>query len=258
MKYLNALWEELRISIECTWSYKINVISDILFMTVLYIAIINMNDGLHIGRYYGSPEDSKSLLLIGYILWTFSTMSISLMSSNIESEANRGTLEQKLMSIIPLYILMVGKIAYSFIREIVIIIPILIVSKLLFDVGISFNLASIIILLLTMVGMFGIGLIFGGLTIKHKKIGSIIYVTQTVLLFISDTLVIFSDQFPLINIIPLTKGNDLIRKSLIGNGITSNDYLLFTLITLSWIIVGIATFLHYTKVCKKDGLIGSY
>ncbi|MGV8984519.1 ABC transporter permease [Clostridium sp.] len=258
MKYLNAICAEIKISLESTWSYKMNFISDILFIGGLYIALLFMNTGTSLGTYYGSPEESKSLLLIGYILWSFSILAINLVSSNIEAEATRGTLEQKLTSIIPLYILMIGRLISGMLIELVELAIILISSVLIFHVGISVNLKAIIILLITIAGMYGMGLMFGGLTLKFKNIGRIMYIIQTLLLFVSNTLTVVSDKFSIINLIPLTTGNDLIRKALVGQVIPLSNYLTLATISLVWLATGILTFNYFKKLSRVDGLVGSY
>ena len=258
MKYLNALFAETKIALESVWSYKMNFISEILFIGGLYIALLYMDTGTSLGRYYGSPEDSKSLLLIGYILWNFSTMAIIVVGSNIEAEAARGTLEQKLTSIIPIYFLMIGKFLASILLEVIEVSLILIVSVLVFSVGITINFQSIVILLITLAGMYGIGLILGGLTLKFKNISRIINIFQTLLLFVSDTLMIISDEFSILNAIPLTKGNDLIRRVLVGQVVPMSDYLTLILFSMAWLVIGIVVFNYFKKLSRIDGLLSSY
>lgn len=257
MKYLNAICAEIKISLESAWSYKMNFISDILLIGGLYIVFL-MNTRTNLGTYYGSPEESKSLLLIGYILWRFSILAINLVSSNIEAEATRGTLEQKLTSIIPLYILMIGRLISGMLIELVELAIILISCVLIFHVGISVNLKAIIILLITIAGMYGMGLMFGGLTLKFKNIGRIMYIIQILLLFVSNTLTVVSDKFSIINLIPLTTGNDLIRKALVGQVIPMSNYLTLATISLVWLAIGIVTFNYFKKLSRVDGLVGSY
>ena len=97
----------------------------------LYIVLLYMNTGTSLGNYYASPKNSKSLLLIGYILWSFSILAINLVSSNIDAEATRGTLEQKLTSIIPLYVLMIGKLIFCMLMELIELAIILTISVLI-------------------------------------------------------------------------------------------------------------------------------
>ncbi len=258
MIYINALFAEVKISLESFLSYKMKFINEVLFIGGLYICLLYMNNGNSLGTYYSAPGDSKSLLLIGYILWNFSIMAINIVSSNIESETTRGTLEQKLTSIIPLYILLFGKLISAILNEFLEVSFILIISFLFFKINITINLMSIIILFVTIIGMYGIGLIFGGLTLRYKQIGRIIYLTQTLLLFISDTLMIVSDKLSIINLIPLTKGTDLIRRSLVGQAIPFSQLLFLFLISILWLSIGIITFNFFKKLSKIDGLIGSY
>ncbi|MGH4138759.1 hypothetical protein [Clostridium sp.] len=85
-------------------------------------------------------------------------------------------MEQKLTSIIPFYVLMIGKLIFYMLMELIELAIILTISVLIFHVGISINFKAI--LLITIAGMYGMGLIFGGLTLKFKNIGRIMYIIQ--------------------------------------------------------------------------------
>jgi ABC-2 type transport system permease protein len=257
MNYLNAISAEIKLDLEQSWSYKVNFVSEALMITVLYFSLILMDSGSSLVASYGFNGSSKELLLIGYILWSFSIMAINIVSSNISAEASRGTLEQKFTSIVPVYVLILGQFISSLLIEFIEIAVIILASIFIFKINLIINFESILLFIITLIGMYGIGLIFGGLTLKFKKIGQVIFITQILLLFISNTITNAVDNI-FINLIPLTFGNDLIRKSISGQVIDSKQYILFLLISIVWLGIGIIVFKYFIKLSKKDGLINSY
>lgn len=259
MIYLRGFIEELRIGFEEAWNYRMNFISEVITMLVLYFSLIFMNSGTSLSLIYSSGEvGSKELLLVGYMLWSFSIMSINTMSDTISCESTAGTLEHKYMSIIPMGVLNLAIFVQSFVMESLIISVILIASKIVFNISISFNIMSIIIMLITLVGMYGIGMILGGIALKEKKIGKIVFILQIIFLFISDTITHISDTIKISKLIPLTLGNDLIRESITYGNISLNKLYTLILISLAWVIIGIIIFKVFEKKAKKDGVLGYY
>lgn len=259
MVYLRGFIEELRIGFEEAWNYKMNFISEVITMLVLYISLLFMNSGSSLELFYsGGESGSKELLLAGYMLWSFSIMCINTMSDTISCEATSGTLEHKYMSIIPIGVLNLAIFVQSFITESLIVAIILSISKIIFGISISFNIMSIIIILVTLVGMYGIGMILGGIALKEKKIGKIIFILQIVFLFISDTITNVSNTIEVSKLIPLTLGNDLLRESITYGNISLNKLYALILISFVWIIIGTITFKVFEKKAKKDGLLGLY
>lgn len=259
MIYLRAFIEELRINLEQSWNYRANFISEVITMLILYVSLLFMNSGTSLSYIYsGGKSESKQLLLAGYMLWTFSIMAINTMSDTISCEATTGTLEHKYMSIVPIGILNLAVFIESFISETLIVAIILIVSKVAFNISISFNITSIIIIIITLMGMYGIGMILGGIALKEKKIGKIVFILQIIFLFISDTITHISDSIKISKLIPLTLGNDILRESITYGSITLSKLYMLILTSLSWIIIGIIIFKIFEKKAKKEGVLGCY
>lgn len=259
MIYLRAFIEELRIGFEESWNYRMNFISELITMLILYVSLLFMNSGSSLSSLYsGGESGSKELLLAGYMLWSFSIMAINTMSDTISCEATSGTLEHKYMSIVPLGVLNLAIFIQSFITESLIVAVILIISKIIFNISISFNIISIVIILLTLMGMYGIGLILGGIALKEKKIGRIVFILQILFLFVSDTITSISNTIKISKFIPLTLGNDLLREAITYGSINSNKFYTLILISLIWITLGIIVFKIFEKKVKKDGSLGYY
>lgn len=259
MIYFRAFVEELRIGLEESWNYRTNFISELVTMLILYLSLLFMDSGTSLAESYTiSDVGSKELLLAGYMLWSFSIMSINIMSDTISCESSTGTLEHKYMSIIPIFVLNLAIFAQAFITESLIVSIILIVSKLFFNISINFNLYSILIILITSLGMYGIGMILGGLALKVKKIGKVVFILQVLFLFIGDTITNISNTIQISKILPLTLGNELLRDSIALGSIDLKKLLILIICSLIWIIIGIIVFKLFEKNCKKEGGLGYY
>lgn len=255
---LNAFKEEFILNLKVSISYKTNFISETIIIALLYFSLIFLNSGEYLSTFYATKVSYKSLILISYILWDFSIMAINVVSSNISGESSNGTLEQKLMSNIPISILMFSEFLSTILIQCIEILILVLLSQIFFNVGIKINLPIILIILINLIGMYGIGLIFGGISLKEKKIGKVIYIFQILLLFVCNTITSPIKSISINKIIPLTIGNDLARKSLCGIQLSINNYLELISVSLIWLVIGILTFNYFKKLSKKEGLLNTY
>lgn len=254
---IRALKEEIKMSLEISWQYKSNFISEIAIMSILLIGLLLTNSGSGLSQIYNSPGGSKSLLLIGYLMWYISTGCVNSLSELIRSESTQGTLEHKFMSSTSKSILFLGNLLGSLIITLGTALIITLIATIFFNVKIFFDIRIIPIILLNFIGMYGIGLIFGGIALKEKKVGSILYIFQIILIFISDTIIIMNG-FSARNLIPLTVANDLVRKILGGEMINLKLYLFFILLNVIWLIVGLLVFKYFYNKSREKGWIYQY
>lgn len=259
MIYVKAFLEEIRIGLETAWNYRMSFVSEIVTILILYLCLLFWNSGTSLALSYpGGNAGSKELLLAGYMLWNFSIMAINTMSDTISAEATSGTLEHKYMSIIPMSILNLAIFVRSFIIECIIVGIILIVAKFMFNISIAFNILSICIIIITSIGMYGIGMILGGIALKEKRIGKVIFILQILFLFMSDTITNVSNNIQISKILPLTLGNDLLRESISFGSVTLSKLYFLILISLLWIVIGTFIYKVFERKSKKEGLLGTY
>ncbi|ABY91646.1 hypothetical protein JCM16816_04740 [Thermoanaerobacter brockii subsp. lactiethylicus] len=257
-KYLNIVIAEIRRSLKESFSYKMGLVSDIVVLTLLYAGLIFMDTGSMLGEYYNNPGNSKTLLLLGYIFWSYSIAAISGVSSEISIEAVKGTLEQKFMAVIPYPFLIAGNIISSLLLSSIVAAVIIAFSNLIIGVSITVNGKVILSLLMTLVGMYGMGLILGGLSLIAKRINQLTLLIQILLLFVTDTLSKTSPSSAISCIIPLTVGNDIARKSVSNIVISYNEWLMLILVSMLWFVVGSAIFGMSSRYARKNGLLGTY
>ena len=85
MIYLRGIFEEYKIQILGTFSYRFGIISDILVFGILQVFLFFANTGSSLSGDY-SYSNSKELLLVGYITWMLSCACISNIGGDVKNE----------------------------------------------------------------------------------------------------------------------------------------------------------------------------
>lgn len=254
---LSIIKAEIVRDLQETFSYKVGILSDIIVLSILYLSLIFLNTGTKLGLYYQNG-DSPSLLLLGYIFWSYSISAISRLSSEIRAEQVKGTLQQKFMAVIPFNLILIGSILSNLLINSIVAITIIIISKVIAGVNIIFNWQALIALLITLTGMYGVALIFGAITLRVKKIGQLVFITQIIFLFISDTMTKTSISEGIGKILPLTAGIDLARRAVGGLNIGAIDWSVLIAVSIFWLIIGVYVFNNSQRYVKKHGLLNTY
>jgi len=249
--YLRVINAEIVMNFKDTISYRVGLISDIIVMAVLYLCCIYIGGANSIGQYYGTElGDSKSLVLLGYLFWSFSVLIIGSTSNSIRQDTMKGTLEQKVMSVVPLQIIFMGDLITELVINVIVVGAVCLISMLFIKVSIVFNLGAIITLIITIVGMYGIALVFGGIALVSKRISNLVYIFQLILLIVSNAVIQVPISHIFGNIFPLTVGIHLARNFMLNRDVYITDILEFCILCVLWLIIGIIIFqrlLHRTR-----------
>jgi len=256
--FLRIIKSEISRNLKEFVSYRIGFISDIIVISIIYFSLIFFGSGTSLGNYYGGSNDSKTLLLLGYVFWNFSIGIVNSLTSELSSEAVKGTLEQKFMAVVPISYLILGSALTTLIIEFVEMSLIVFLSVTIAKVGIYVNWIVLLSLTITLIGMYGFSLILGGIAIKEKKIGNLNFIIQILLLFLTDTVTKTNIPVELNKIIPLTQGIDIARKSISGIAITTGDWMSLIGFTVLWLIVGKLIFNYFVNYSRDNGILGNY
>lgn len=248
---LRSLVWDMKMKILSTWRYKFSVISDIVVFSLLMIFFLTSRTGTSLSEKY-MGADYRTLLLVGYIAWTLSISAISSVGNEISSELSKGTFYRKMHSKYPLVILYLGDLIASFVTQIVVIAGLLIIAKVFWNVSISFSFTIVIALIINLLGMYGIGLIVGGLSVLYKRIGAIVLLIQLGMLFITDTIPISQSLLAVTKVIPLTSCNEVIRTCL-SNNVDTYSFVMLLLSSAIWIIIGGIVFYMSIRKAKRRG-----
>lgn len=248
---LRALAWDIKMQILSAWRYKFSVISDIVVFSLLMIFFLTSRTGTSFSEKY-MVSDYKALLLAGYIAWTLSISAISSVGNEVSSELSKGTFYRKMHSKYPLAVLYLGDLIASFVIQIFVIVCLLIIAKVFWNVSITFSFTIIIALIINLLGMYGIGLIVGGLSVRYKRIGAIVLLIQLGMLFITDTIPTSSSLLAVTKVIPLTACNEVIRTCL-SNQTDAQSLVMLLLTSIIWIFIGTAVFYISINRAKKIG-----
>lgn len=255
-----------KVSIERTLKelsrYKFNTISEILFYYVLFMAMFLgfENFGIDIGI---SPIDMGGTLegfIVGYFLWTIMVSAYTDIAYGIMNDAGRGTLEQLNMSGIKLSTIVTVRSICELLITLIVSIILLFVIMLTTSIKLEVNIFSI--LFPVVIGIFsilGIGLIFGGLALIFKKIGSLLNIVQYSLI----ACIIVSPKNKIIyNLLPFRPAADKVfltmREGYSFLDFSIYDYGIMIGNSLLYFIIGLVVFNKCVKFAKKKGLLGQY
>ena len=233
--------------------YKTAIIIDISVLTLLYVFLIIDGSGKSFESQYG--VSSKTLVFIGYILWTMSINVIASMTSAIEVESKNGTLQNVLNSKYPMEWILFSEFISSQFINLIVIFAIALVSKLFFKMDLMFSPSMILPIIICILGMFGIGLILAGISLLIKKVNALILFLQVFLLFISNTIPTNEALLKVSQFIPLTMANDVTRRIAAGDTY-SKDLLILFGVSVLFVFFGDIIFRYLLiKAKKKDILL---
>ncbi len=257
--YMRVIKAEIIMNFKDTIAYRVGLISDIIVMAVLYLCCIYIGGANSIGQYYGAePGDSKSLVLLGYMFWSFSVLIIGSTSNSIRQDTMKGTLEQKVMSVAPLQIIFIGDLITELVINIAVVGSVCIISAIFLKISISLNLASILTLMITIAGMYGIALIFGGVALVSKRISNLVYIFQLILLIVSNAVIQVPLSHKFGNVFPLTMGIHIARSYMLNREVYMNDMVKFFVICTLWLVAGIIIFQKFLYKTKRTGGLSQY
>lgn len=259
MDYINLIKTELSLDIKKIKSYKVSFLTDILiFAIVLFSIFVTGLDSAFADSYGIDINSGKMIVLIGFIFWQISTTALGWSSANIRGQSVSGTLELKMQSKysaeLLLFIEMLTYLIISFLSFFVIFL-IFILSIKADTKDILYILLSYLVAFPALIGMYGLGLLLGGISLIEKEIGSLVFILQSVLIFLSDMIGVRSRLF---NIIPFNAGIKIMRQMYLGQNIESSlivDYLISNTV---WIILGVICFRYLLKKVRTSDSFNNY
>lgn len=259
MELLNLIKCQLKLDFRRMLNYKISLISDISIFAVVIVS--TFLTGLDVAFARGFEIDiisGKMLVLIGFIFWQISSTALGWSAANIRNETVLGTFELKMQSKFPislmLFFQMLTYVIMSFVvLSIMFIIFILVVGGNIIEV--LYIPLSYLVAFPAVLGMYGIGLIIGGISLREKQTGNLTFILQSALIFVSDFINVKSRIF---NIIPFNAGIKIMRNLYLGNPVEPTLVADYILINIFWLIFGLAIFKVFLKKERKNGSFDSY
>lgn len=205
--------------------------------------------------------------LVGFLIWFFSVNVISESSATISEEKQIGTLEQILIKPAGIVRVLVSRSVCWTLVGAVENVALLSVIFLTTGVSVPFAWEFIPIILLTLMGLYGFGLILAGLTIVFTKTASFGSIIQYFLLFFTGS-VARVENFPLVlrwiaKSLPLTNGialaQSVIRNNLgLAEMVRSPQFLALSASSACYFAIGLLVFSRVYAKARRLGITKSY
>lgn len=253
---VNALFWKIKLDFMSTLRYRFSIISDLFVMLVLFVFFLSSGTGSSYNEIY-TNSNSRELLLVGYLMWTYSITAISSLTGAINKEAKNGTLQILFHSKYPIELILFGELISAQMIQSFVIFILSIIAHFIFAIHIHFSVDVLLPIILCILGMYGIGIFLAGMGIFFKRIGALILLIQLSLLFVTDTIPTAEGIKIISKFIPLTIANDVVRRIISHMSYRTELLNLISLSTI-WIVIGILALRLFISRAKQKGNLFFY
>ncbi len=182
----------------------------------------------------------------------YAVTAITSISQIVSGEMKQGTFYKKYNAKYPLQILLFGRLVAALVVQSIVMLAVIIIAMLIGNVSMIWEPVIIVAIVISTVGMYGIGLILAGMSIFYKKIGAFNYLIQLFLLFITDTLPTSENISSISKILPLTSCNFIIKKALDQQNYI-DEFVLLCISSLVFLFIGYMIFEYFLLKARKKG-----
>lgn len=244
--------------------YPLNLVAELATLSVLYLGIYWVNRSLPGEGFQGSNSALASL--VGFVMWYFLVIAVGALSTNLQSEAEQGTLEQLFLIPAGTAQLLLARLGSAISRGSLSIAVIFGVMMLATGVRPIWRLGpALVVILISLVGLVGVGYALVGLTLLYKRTGSLIGLVNLILLIIMG---IFNDATVgpvavVVRVLPLAYGSRLLQQALgevapPAGSVWAIDLFGLTLNSLIYLIAGLAIFRKAERTARQRGVLAHF
>ncbi len=230
--------------------YYLNTISTFVTLTIIFALI-----AFGIRNFAGaSMGDSLRDTAVGYFAWTAILTTVGDLSWTLMNEMSRGLIEQVFTSPFgPLTVYTLYE-AVNLIISLPLLYLLMVVIFLLAKVSLAVPASFFLILVTMMIQSMGIGLVFGGITLKFKRTNALLQVVNFAVIGL------FFLKIPKWAwiFVPISPHFHLMKSVLGGEGFDVFGYFLSLLSTVIYLFIGILTFNFFVRSVKKTGDLTVY
>jgi ABC-2 type transport system permease protein len=232
-------------------TYYPDHIVNVVVLIIFFVGFLNSNIG----------SGNFNSVYIGFVFWFFASNVISESANSISFEKQSGTFEQLMSKPVNIQIVIIFRVIAWLLMTSVKVGFVLVFIRFAFNIPFILTFGVVLILLLTLVGILGVGLFLSGLTIKYTKTASFESIINYFLLFFSGTFGRFNPSNKILKMIqeniPLSRGISLAAKSLEGSA-QAQDVLLLGVNSAVYFLIGLITFEVILSQGKKKGICSNY
>ena len=256
---------ELRRTLALMRRYPVNTVSTIIVLWMFFMGLV-LGSRAIAGAVGPASPVATGTSLVGFLIWFYAIAAIMGIAGDVAMESQTGTIEQVYLSPFGPPLIFVTRQVAGLVMTTIQIIGIALLAILVTSVSVHWKLDQMIpILLIMMFGLYGVGLIFGGLALIFKQIGNLLAIIQFALLFI--TMAPIEDLHGPIRLFakgfPLSQGAAMLRevaqgRTGLGSLWTSRDLLYLLICSAIYLIIGIVIYGRLDAYARRRGTIGQY
>jgi ABC-2 type transport system permease protein len=203
---------------------------------------------------------SLSGIVVGLMVWMLAMRAYSDHSNRLNAEATQGTLEQLAMSPIGLARVLVYNMGAMMFAQMGFMFVFLVLMMATTRQWLHMDVLSLVpLLVLTMLGVHGMGLAMGGLALVFKRVAATTGIFQYVFLML---IAVPIGKAPVIKFLPLSWGALLIRRVMVdGTSLVrmpAADVLFLAANSLGYFAVGMLIFKMCERAARNRGMLGHY
>ena len=203
--------------------------------------------------------DTLSAIVVGFAIWFLAIMGYSATTQSVIEESMAGTLEQRALSPLGLVRVLVLDFAASIVITATVVSTLLVLMMAVSGRWLHIDVVSLVPLgLLTLLGVFGIGLAAGGVAMVAKRLQNFLQILQFVFVALIAAPL---DRLPFVKYLPLAWGNHLISRVMIDE-VSITDMLpdvgFLVVNSLAWFALGVVVFRFFEDVARERALLGHY
>ncbi len=236
--------------------YPVNTISQIGTMLLVF-GVIFFGGRAVAGA---AITDSIEGIIVGYLLWTMSVAAYGGLSWGVAREAQWGTLEQLFMSPFGFGPVMAVKTIVNVLEAFLWGAVTLVVMMAVTGRWLAIDPLTVVPLVaLSLAPAVGIGFVFGGLSIRFKRIENAFQLVQFLLIGLIAAPV---GQYPLLRWLPLAQGSKMLRTAM-QDGVPlwafpAGDIAVLILTAVVYLGIGYAAFHYCQRWARREGVMGHY
>lgn len=232
----------------------------IAMLATFYLIFLGMFAGIQVIGDPGSQDIHTQYAIVNYVFWFLAFMVVNNIGYEVINEGMRGTLEQLSMSPMGIWRIMTARLVASTLLNFIMVSGLLYAAMLTTGQWLTIDLKTILpILILTLISMFGLGLMIAGISIIVKQVQSFLQILQFILAALTFASLA---KVPWLAYFPFVKGVDLVRHAMIDGVSISQmrweDFSLLGLNALIYFTLGLAFFLYCERVAIRKGLLSHY
>jgi ABC-2 type transport system permease protein len=264
-RWLKIMRAEILRDIRTTLRYPVELGTGIFVLYILFMGLYTGARAL-MGQAATAISTNLTAVVVDYTMWVFAMIAINTVSTDIESEARQGTLEQ-------VYIHAPSYLGLTWVRAMTHTAlgsgMVLVLSLMIqLSTGHWLELAPqlmgplLLIILLTLLGLCGFGLILGAMSLVFKRIGQLSALVQFSLFIVAltDITKLQEPVRTLASHMPLAMGVHLLRQLMAEGSFASvaPGCLSLAVDSVVYVILGSLVFLLLERVARKGGMLSHY